>query len=254
MKRLAIAGVLLLGRAVGAAEPASTDADYERAVAEAQAGRVETAARLFDEVLARMPPEDPLRTLALYGAARAHQRLATPAGACRALEAYRLFIARADAEPEKRERASNALVGLIDACRAPTTPTAVSAPASGPVEVRAPASATTDRTWAWVATGTAAASVVGGGVLLLLAGSALDDADSAYARFDAGGRTDAGLLRDGEAADDSARGLGIAGYSLLGVGAGLAGWAAWLWVRDAPTAGVTWVPAPGGVLVRGEWP
>ena len=252
MKRAVSLALLLVARASPAAEPASTDADYERAVAEAQAGHAETAARLFDEVLTRMPPSDPLRTLALYGAARAHQRLGTPAGACRALEAYRLFIARADAEPEKREKASNALVALIDACRVQTAP--APAPASATVEAQAPAAATPDRTWAWVATGTAAAGVIGGGVLLVLAGSALDDADSAYARFDAGGRTDASLLRDGEAADDSAWGLGVAGYSLLGAGAGLAGWATWLWVRDTPASGVTWVPAPGGLLVRGEWP
>lgn len=254
MRRGVMLAALLAARTVSAAETASTDADYERAVAEAQAGHAEVAARLFDELLTRMPPEDPLRTLSLYGAARAHQRVGTPEAACRALESYRLFIARADAEPEKREKASNALVGLIDACRASAPPTPAPAPVSAAAEASPPAPASTDHTWAWVASGAAAASLVGGGVLLVLGGSALDEADTAYGRFDAGGRTDAALLRDGEAADDRARSLGIAGYSLLGVGAGLAGWATWLWLREPATPSVTWVPAPGGILVMGAWP
>jgi hypothetical protein len=252
VKRGVILLALLAARTASAAEPASTDADYERAVAEGQAGHAEVAARLFDELLTRMPPEDPLRTLSLYGAARAHQRVGTPEAACRALEAYRLFIARADAEPEKREKASNALVGLIDACRTSAPPAA--APASAGVSSTEPVSRPADHTWAWAASGAAAAGLVGGGVLLVLAGSALDDADAAYARFDAGGRTDAGLLGDGEDADDRARSLGIAGYSLLGVGAGLAGWATWLWLREPAAPGVTWLPAAGGVLVMGAWP
>jgi hypothetical protein len=258
-----VLGVSVAGGASATTEE-TTELLYERAVTASQEGRNDAAAALFDEVLAKMTPTHPLRALALYGAARANQRVDTPEAACRAAERFRVFIALPDAEPEKRERAANALGGLTTKCRARDLVPVAAAPvvpppaaeSAPPAAVEAPVAPTSasdpDRTWAWATTGVAGASAVVGAVLLIVAGSALDDADAALARFEASGRTntaDRAAVRD---ADDRATTYGLAGYGLLGLGAALGGVATWLWLRE-PSAGVAFVPGPGGLGVVGRF-
>jgi hypothetical protein len=276
-------GVLVWGLLVAASVPATargagdeTTAEllYERAVEAAQAGRNEAAAALFDEATAAMGAAHPLRALAIYGAARANQRLETPETACKAAERFRVFIGLPEAEPEKREKAANALGGLTTRCATrdvalaaavtpasapPSTSTVETAPAEGapgtvaagaPVHP-APAPAADD-TWAWAATGAASASAVVGAVLLIMAGGALDDSEAALDRFEAGGRTSTADRDAVYAADDRATTYGLAGYGLLGLGAALGGVATWLWLRE-PEAGVVLSPAPGGLGVVGRF-
>lgn len=244
--------------AAGAQGGPATEIAYERAVAAAQAGEATQAAALFDALVAQMAPDDPLRTLALYGQGRAHEKRATPESACRAVAAFQAFIARPDAEPAKRARVSGSLVGLVSLCQ---TAGAASAPASAPAPaVAMPVSPTPaaepehpSSMPAWVATGGGAALLLGGVGLLVAAGGAVDEGDTAYARFEASDRTDATALKQGRDADDRATTYGISGYAMLGTGLGVAGLAAWLWLRDAD-AKTAVVPTDGGLTWVGAWP
>lgn len=100
----------------GAAGEDTIDILYERAVSAAQGGRSATAAAIFEEVLLKMPAEHPLRPLAIYGAARANQKLGTPKAACRAVEHFKTFIGLPNAEPEKRAKAASSLEDLVVKC------------------------------------------------------------------------------------------------------------------------------------------
>lgn len=245
---LPVAPVSVPAQAVAddAAEP-----EYERAVSALQSGRAAPAAQLFDELLAKMPEKHPLRTLALYGSARAHQKAGTPEAACHAVERYKAFIGRPDAEPVKREKAANGLADLIALCQTktaagvvapvtPVLPVAVAPVAASELAIQAaPVPAIPDRTWAWVATGTAGASVVGGAVMLAVASGAVSDADAANKRFHASGDTDATARRQVLDGDDRASTFGYAGYGALGVGAAVGGLAAWLWMRGDGGCGVS---------------
>ena len=239
---------------------------YGRAVAEGQEGRSQVAVDLFEEVLAKMPENDPLRTLALYGAARANQRIGTAEAACKAVERFKAFIGRTDAEPQKREKAVNGLSDLIAKCNekgpVATKPTAaVSAPVAPPLRaappleapsstavaaVAAPTPHRADHTWAWMATGTAGAGLVGGTAFLLVGSSALSDGDAAEKKFHASGYADAKARSDARSADDRARTFGVAGYATLGVGLIAGGLAAWAWLETAPDGS-----PPAGALVPG---
>lgn len=269
--------LLLTGLAVATPAPAAaagedtTDLLYERAVAASQEGRHDAAATLFDEVLGQMAPNHPLRALALYGAARANQRVGTADAACKAAERYKTFIGLPDAEPEKREKAAKSLGDLLAKCAskdavapapasaAASTPAAAPAPASvqAPATV-APAAPTPapapapDRTWAWVATGAAGASLVGGALLLVLADAAIDDGDAAMARFEDSGRTSVSARDAVRAADDRVVTYANVGYGVLGLGAALGGLATWLWVRD-PGATTAWTPTPNGMIWTGRF-
>ncbi len=230
----------------GAVEDA-TDRLYARAVAAAQAGRADEAARVFDEALASMPAGHPLRALALYGAGRANERRGSAEAACAAAERYKVFIGLPDAEPEKREKAANALGALSVRC-AVATPAVASAPApssaAAVTQVASPADAPAERTWAWVATGGAVLGLAGGSLLLVAAKGAVEDGDVAYARFIRGDRSNVSDRDDVLAANDRVETFGTAGYAVLGVGAVLGGLATWLWLRS-PDDG----SGPSAVLV-----
>ena len=180
-----------------------------------------------------MPTDHALRTLALYGAARAFERVGTPQSACAAVERFTQFIGRPDADSEKRERASTSLPALITRCGQP-------APVAPPPLTPAPA----DSTWAWATTATAGATLLTGGVLLVLARGAVADGDADYARFVDGGRVDAQVARQVTEHDDRARAYGYGGYAALGVGALLGAVAAWLWL-DPPIVSPPVADEPG---------
>jgi len=246
---------------------------YERAVTASQEGRTEDAAALFDEALAQLPEGHSLRSLALYGAARTQQRLATSASACAAVKHYQAFIGRADAEAEKRTKVAAALPPLIVQCQTGTT----AAPPVGPPQVAqfppaegtpvpaapliasveaSPPEPAPQRTWAWVATGGAVIGLAAGGALLAAASGHLDDANAADRRFISSGRTSERDLDARDAADDSARSAALAGYATLGVCAAVGGVALWLWLRDpgASEAGaVTVAPTPTGFTLGGRF-
>lgn len=238
---------------LGAAADASTDGLYERAVSASQAGDYATSVQLFDEVLAKMPADDPLRTLSIYGAARANQRLGTPRAACAAVDRFAQFIGRADAEPDKREKASTSLPALIAQCsQRQAEPVAALAPTDGGDSVQHLSTTSSaeapDRTWAWAATAGSGAALIGGAVLLVSAQGSVDDGDAAYRRFIESGRTDAQALRDVRRFDDDAESAAIAAYLVLGAGAALGGVATWLWLRDDEgTPVVRFVPTVGGL-------
>jgi hypothetical protein len=262
--------LLLAGLAVSTPVPATaagedtTDVLYERAVSASQEGRHDAAATLFDEVLGQMAPNHPLRALALYGAARANQRVGTADAACKAVERYKTFIGLPDAEPEKREKAAKSLGDLLAKCASKdaVVPAPASAAASTPAAAPAPASVQApatvapppapDRTWAWVATGAAGASLVGGALLLVLADAAIDDGDAAMARFEDSGRTSVSARDAVRAADDRVVTYANVGYGVLGLGAALGGLATWLWVRD-PGAPTAWAPTPNGMIWTGRF-
>lgn len=260
-----VASQFAIPTAARAAGAESVETLYERAVSTAQAGRFSAAAALFDDVVAKLPPGHALRTLALYGAARANQKVGTPKAACIAIERFKLFIGMPDAEPEKREKAANGLGDLTAKCNekdatpkgaafASTPPPAI-APTSAPALADMDSTATSgnqspavDRTWVWVTTGTAGAAVIGGAILLIAASGAVSDGDSAEKRFHASGDTDADARDEVLASDDRATTYGLAGYGVVGVGALLGGVATWLWLRDpAPDREprTAFVPGPG---------
>lgn len=221
---LLFAVLALCGPAAAGATEDPVETTYEAAVAAAQAGESEKAAALFEDTLAQMPTEHPLRTLALYGSARAHERIGIPRPACAAVERFTQFIGRADAEAEKRERASNALPGLIALCgqdQAPPPPS---------MSVAAPPPAAPS--WAWATTVTSGVALVTGGVLCVLARGAVEDGDAAYDRFVDGGRVDAGTADDVSRHDERARTLGYSGLATLGVGLVVGAVATWLWLDD----------------------
>ena len=264
--------LLLAGLAVWRPAPASaagedtTDVLYERAGSASQEGRHEAAATLFEEVLGQMAPNHPLRALALYGAARANQRLGTPEAACKAAERFKTFIGLPDAEPEKREKAAKGLGDLLAKCASkdavapvPASPASTAAPAPAPASAQANATVAEtasppapDRTWAWVATGAAGASFVGGALLLVLADAAIDDGDTAMARFEDSGRTSISARDAVRAADDRVMTYANLGYGVLGLGAALGGLATWLWVRDSGAA-TAWAPTPNGMIWTGRF-
>lgn len=233
----ALSAVLMLP-VVGPAQartlaPDAAEETYQRAVTAAQAGENDRAAALFDEALAAMGPAHPLRALALYGAGRAYQRLDTAAAACAAEARYRRFIGLPDAEPEKREKVASALGALAVRCAgsaaSPVAPESV--PPAAPAPEPAPRSAP-DRTWAWVSTGAAVASLAGGALLLGAASGAVDDGDAAFARFEASGRRSISARDAVLDANDDVETFATAGYGLLGLGVALGGLATWLWVRE----------------------
>ncbi len=258
--RVAVGGAFAVcPGAAGAQGAPATEIAYEQAVAAAQAGEATQAAALFDALVAQMAPDDPLRTLALYGQGRAHEKRATPESACRAVAAFQAFIARVDAEPAKRARVSGSLVGLVSLCQMGVAVAPAPAPAPAPA-VAMPVSPTPaaepehpSSMPAWVATGGGAALLLGGVGLLVAAGGAVDEGDTAYARFEASDRTDATALKQGRDADDRATTYGISGYAMLGTGLGVAGLAAWLWLRDAD-AKTAVLPGNGGLTWVGAWP
>ena len=258
MKRalLLLAGLAVLPPApAAAAGEDTTDVLYERAVSASQEGRHDAAATLFDEVLGQMAPNHPLRALAFYGAARANQRVGTADAACKAAERYKTFIGLPDAEPEKREKAAKSLGDLLAKCASKdaVAPAPASAAVSSPAVAQAPASVPApDRTSAWVATGAAGASLVGGALLLVLADAAIDDGDAAMARFEDSGRTSASARDAVRAADDRVATYANLGYGVLGLGAVLGGLATWLWVRD-PGAPTAWTPTPNGMIWTGRF-
>lgn len=105
---------------------ASAEAGYEAAVATAQAGDYANAAAQFDELLNGLPKEHPLRTLALYGAARSYQELGTSESACKAIARFRLMLRRPDAEADKRATADRAIQKLSTTCEPAPAPAAES--------------------------------------------------------------------------------------------------------------------------------
>lgn len=250
----------------------STDILYERAVSASQQGRHEAAATLFDEVLGHLDPSHPLRALAVYGSARANQRIGTPETACKAAERYQTFIGLPDAEPEKREKAAKGLPELLAICAkkdalapTPETQSAVSdgapqylnsesisevgAPAHGTGDTR---SSPPDRTWAWAATGAAAASLAGGALLLVLADAAIDDGDTAMARFEESGRTSVSARDAVRDADSRVVTYATFGDAMLGLGAVLGGVAIWLWTSDPETSNA-WRPSQNRLLWTGTF-
>lgn len=227
---LLFAVLTLCGPTVASASEDPVETTYEAAVAAAQAGESEKAAALFEDTLSQMPTEHPLRTLALYGSARAHERIGAPRPACAAVDRFTQFIGRADAEAEKRERASNALPGLIALCNQDQA-----APPATPMSVAAPPPAAPP--WAWATTVTSGAALVTGGVLCVLARGAVEDGDAAYDRFVDGGRVDAGTADDVRRHDERARTLGYSGLATLGVGLVVGAVATLLWLDDdAPSS------------------
>ena len=110
----------------------SADALYERAVATAQEGRYWAAAGLFDEAVTRFPVGHPLHALAIYGAARANQKLDTPEAACKAIDRFGEFLAQPKIEKEKRRIAKDGVENLTPKCDRETKDT--SNPFSGSPE------------------------------------------------------------------------------------------------------------------------
>jgi hypothetical protein len=238
---LLLATLTLGGPAAASATEDPGEATYEAAVAAAQAGESERAAALFEDALGQMPTEHPLRTLALYGSARAHERIGAPRPACAAVERFTQFIGRADAEAEKRVRASNALPGLISLC---SQDEAAAPPPSTSIAAPSPAAPP----WAWATTVTSGVALVAGGVLCVLARGAVDDGDAAYDRFTDDGRVDADTADDVSRHDERARTLGYSGLATLGVGLVVGAVATWLWLGDdAASSNAAVEPTPEGL-------
>lgn len=208
--------------------PAPGEAEYERAVQLSQSSEPALALAEFEHALDRLSPEHALRTLALYGAGRAAERLDTAESACRAVRFYQDFVARPDAEAEKRKRASEHLPALAVRCAGATpapAPGSAPAPATAPPPEPAPAAA-----WRpWVGWGAVGAAALLGGVGGYYWAGTFDAQDEAA-------RTDIDRRQYESAADDVRDGgrnawifTGLAGAALAG------GLTALLWPEpDAP--------------------
>ena len=102
------------------------------------------------------------------------------------------------------------------------------------------------------AAGLSVGALLGGAILLSIAGDEADDLDHLLTRYDdASAPGEAARLREeAESVEDDARAHRAAGYTLLGVGVALGGAAAWLFLRDGATASAAVTPRGGAVVVR----
>lgn len=139
------------------------EAEYERAVQLSQSSEPALALAQFEQALSRLSADHSLRTLALYGAGRAAQRLDTAEAACRAVRFYQDFVARPDAEADKRKRASEHLPALAVRCAGATAAPA-SAPPSAVASAPPPEPAPAPGWRPWVGWGAIGASALLGGV------------------------------------------------------------------------------------------
>ena len=202
------------------------EAEYERAVQLSQSSEPALALAEFEQALARLSADHALRTLALYGAGRAAERLDTAEAACRAVRFYQDFVARPDAETEKRKRASEHLPALAVRCASATAAPAP-APASAVASAAAPEPAPAAAWRPWVGWGAIGASVLLGGVGGYFWAGTFDAQDEAA-------RTDIDRRQYDRAADDVRDGgrnawifTGLAGAALAG------GLTALLWPEPA---------------------
>ena len=118
----------------------------------------------------------------------------------------------------------------------------------------APTSAS-DRTLAWILTGSAAALVGTGVVLNLLARDALDGRNTAYQHYLAVSDPADATRYQAEAQDheDTAGVEAITSYVLLGLGCATAGAAAWAWLDPPGDDGLTLRIGPAGIVIGGTW-
>lgn len=213
--------------------------------------RYTDAIELYEKAYATAPSAD-----ALFNIARVYDIGLGDRG--RAITAYERCVAEPGASAERLERASERLVLLRRAERAPlqTEPTgwvAAPAPAPSPPEPRAPSTAL--RTAAWIS---GAAGVVGVGVGIGFGVAALSDANTANAGCD-GNRCSS---ERGVAAARSAATHATLATTGVSAGAALLATAAVLWLLDgdegrAETPGVRLAPVAGagqlGMAVGGGW-
>lgn len=117
-----------------------------------------------------------------------------------------------------------------------------------------------DRTLEWILTGGAVAALGTGVAFNFVARSAVDRGDEAYGRYEraraVGNAAGAAAARvEVEDAREDADTAAYTSYAFLGVGAALAGVAAWMWLDtpEAEAAALRVVPGPGGIGIVGQW-
>lgn len=112
-----------------------------------------------------------------------------------------------------------------------------------------------DRTLAIALTAGAGALLVGGVTFNLLARGAVEEGDTAYARYRRATDevTAAAARQDAMDADDRAGRDAVISYALFGAGVALAGGAVWAWLDDDAPSAVTPAIVPGGVGLSGRF-
>lgn len=112
-----------------------------------------------------------------------------------------------------------------------------------------------DRTLAIALTAGAGALLVGGVTFNLLARGAVDDGDTAYARYRAAtdAAAEAAARQDAMDADDRAGRDAVISYALFGTGVAVAAGAVWAWLADDAPSAVTPAVVPGGVGLGGRF-
>lgn len=212
-------------------------------------GQFDDAARLFMKAYA-VSGEAAL----VYNAARAYEEGGKVGDAVGLFRLYTTIADDPDGIADARERIRKLEAGRLGAgAPAPAAADpAASPPATAPESAGAKPSAALptvlraappDRTWLWVAAGTAGLAAAGGATLLALGASASRDANAIAIR------SPGDIDRYNTAYDDADR-LRNFGWAGMGVAAVAGGAAAWLWLRQ-PVA-VAFDPR-GGFTVAGRF-
>lgn len=240
---LVCSALLLCG--VPAVAPAATPLEraedaYHDGTAAFGEGRLRDALHLFTQAREGLAPlpEHALLGPTLYNLGRTYEALfdaqeIAPAEVCEGADVFADYLlGHGDDDARLAADAERGGARLRSMCEAATPPPTVAPAARAAAPVEPPS-----RWLAWTLTGAAVAAIGAGITLNVLARADRDDRDDAYDRHLAATDADAleSTAREVRDLQDSGEAKATASYVFLGLGAALAGGAAWAW----------WTPVAG---------